>query len=107
MNILKVNTAPSFEIVPRTNINLSNTFRIELENNFTNETQSIQINSLTLLPNENYTIVLASFPVANLDAKFSYTIKENIANNVICIGKLMVVSENENVQDYKNNKYFN
>ena len=107
MNILKINTPASFEIVPRTKINISDSYRIELVNDFNDETQSISINSLTLLPNENYTIILSSFPVSVAGDKFSYFIKENVLNKIICVGKLMVVSENENIQEYSNNKYFN
>lgn len=108
MNILKINTSPIFEICPRIELNVNDAHTIVLKSEFTQAIQTISA-SVLLLQNENYLLTLQSFPTGKAGEKFSYTI-QNLANEIVSLGKLMIVSEFENIQDYSkksNNKFYN
>jgi hypothetical protein len=64
--------------------------------------QSTQTRSciFALLPNENYNLTLNSFPTSSEGSKFSYTVKKNSNNEVVLMGRLMVVGETQSIQDY-------
>ncbi len=96
MNILKLNTSPSFQIVPRRKLTSQN-LTIELVKEGSQTSQTINATA-TLLPNENYTLLLASFPNGKVNDKFSFTILES--TEIVCLGKLMIVSQTEIIQDY-------
>ncbi len=101
MNVLKLNTSPEFEIISRSNIS-GNSFVMTLKNENNQKTQSINCTT-SILPNENYLLTLASFPNGKQGDKLSYSI------NGICNGKILIVGETENVQDYtkkNNNKFY-
>lgn len=105
MDILKLNTTPSFEIVPRIKIQTTDTLSIVLTNEATGEIQTISISLIQLLPNENYKITLLSFPTGNAFDKFSYKILRTL--EVISLGKLIITDQNKNTQDYtKQNFYY-
>ena len=109
MNILRKNTIPVFQIVTRENLNTDNVFKIQLKNEDTQAVQEINA-TVSLLENENYTITLDGFPVGNIHEKFSYTIIEVLTENVVSLGKILIVGENENVQDYttiETNNFYN
>jgi len=99
MDILKLTTSPAFEIVPRKNLDVLRTFKFKLINEFTKVTQDV-LASITILPNENYQVTLVSFPTGKAGDKISYTIVDNLTNEVISLGKLMIVSASENIQNY-------
>ena len=108
MNILKKNTIPSFQIVPRRDLNISEVFKIELKNESSQKKQNI-ICAVDLLANENFTLSLETFPTGKIGDKFSYSLFDNTTNELILMGKLMIVSENENIQNYEksiNSKYY-
>ena len=63
--------------------------------------------TISLLPNENYQITLASFPVGKIGDKISYTLLQD--NEVVLLGKILITTETENIQDYSkqtNNKFY-
>ncbi len=109
MNVLKLNTTPAFEVVPRYNLDTNQVLKIDLVKESNQTTQTILTTSVVLLQNENYLITLASFPTGIANDKFSYILSENISGTVVSFGKLMIVDENEIVQDYSKksvNKFY-
>lgn len=109
MNILRKNTDPVFQIVPRENLNTDNDFRMQLKNENTQVVQGINA-TVEVLENENYNVTLETFPVGNVHEKFSFTIIEILTNNIVSLGKILIVDENENVQDYttiETNNFYN
>jgi hypothetical protein len=101
MNVLKINTSPEFEFIPRTNLT-SSTFSVEIKNENNQNTQTIEC-EVVKLSNENYNATLASFPNGKQGDKLSYSIP-NVVN-----GKFLIVSESESVQNYSkknNNKFY-
>jgi hypothetical protein len=101
MDILRINTLPVFQIVPRRKLSVADVFKIVLRNESSNVSQSI-ICSATLLANENYLLTLSSFPTGSLGAKFSYSLLNNETNEIVLLGKLIIVSENQDIQNYTN-----
>jgi len=99
MNILKINTAPEFEIIPR-GIMVGSVIELKNENN--QKKQNVNF-TFEKLPNENYKIILATFPNGKQGDKLSYSIPN------VCNGKILIVSQTENIQDYSkksNNKFY-
>lgn len=107
MHILRKNTTPAFEIVPRKTLDISKAYFFHLKNEYTTETQTIE-SSIVLLPNENYKITMLDFPNGKVNEKISFELKEETTNEIVLIGQLMIVDENEVVQDYskKTNKKY-
>jgi hypothetical protein len=101
MDILKKNTLPVFQIVPRKKLLIANVYRLDLRNESTKAEQII-ICSIANLPNENYNLTLATFPAGRLGAKFSYSLFNNDTNDLVLLGKLIILAESQNVQDYTN-----
>jgi len=99
MHILRKNTTPVFEIVPRKVLDISKTYFFNLKNEYTTETQTIE-SSIELLANENYTITMLEFPTGKINEKFSFELKEETTNEIVSIGQIMIVDEDEVVQDY-------
>ena len=99
MHILRKNTTPVFEIVPRKKLDVSRTYFFNLKNEYTNQTQTIE-SSVELLSNENYTITMSEFPIGKINEKISFELKEETTNEIVLIGQIMIVDENEVVQDY-------
>ncbi len=107
MHILRKNTTPAFEIVPRKVLDVSKAYFFNLKSEYTNETQIVE-SSVVLLSNENYTITMSEFPTGKINEKISFELKEEITNEIVLIGQIMIVDENEVVQDYSkktNTKY--
>jgi len=105
MDILKLNTSPTFKFIPRYELSVSE-LSIKLINELNQKTQTI-LCTVSILPNENYNITLATFPTGKANDKFSYTLLNGL--EIVSLGKLMIVSENENVQDYSKktvNKFY-
>ena len=106
MDILKKNTSPTFQIVPRKVLNYSKIFKFQLKNEMSQRKEDI-LATISLLPNENYQITLASFPVGKIGDKISYTLLQD--NEVVLLGKILITTETENIQDYSkqtNNKFY-
>lgn len=106
MEILKQNTTPTFEIVPRKKLDLTASFKIILVSENTQSTQEI-VATVSILPNKNYNITLSSFPTGKIREKFSYTIFQS--QEVVSLGKIIILSQNESVQDFTtktNNKFY-
>lgn len=99
MHILRKNTTPAFEIVPRKVLDVSKVFFFHLKNEYTNQTQIVE-SSVELLSNENYTITMSEFPTGKINEKISFELKEETTNEIVLIGQIMIVDENEVVQDY-------
>lgn len=99
MHILRKNTTPAFEIVPRKVLDISKTYFFHLKNEYTTETQIVE-SSVELLSNENYTITMLEFPIGKINEKISFELKEETTNEIVLIGQIMIVDENEVVQDY-------
>lgn len=95
MHILRKNTDPIFEIVPRVKLE-GVTYFLHLKSEYTQELQVIEC-EVELLTNENYNLTLSSFPIGKTNEKFSFELKEI---DVVLIGQLMIIDENEVVQDY-------
>lgn len=107
MHILRKNTTPAFEIVPRKVLDVSKAYFFHLKNEYTTETQTIE-SSIVLLPNENYKITMLDFPNGKINEKISFELKEETTNEIVLIGQLMIIDENEVVQDFSkktNTKY--
>jgi hypothetical protein len=108
MNILRLNTTPVFQIVPRKTLTVTDTFKIVLRNESNNKQETI-LCTITLLANENYNLTLSTFPIGGLNAKFSFTLFNNVTNVTLLLGKLMIISETQSIQDYSNktnNNYY-
>ena len=108
MNILRLNTTPVFQIVPRETLLVSDTFKVVLRNESNNKQETI-LATITLLANENYNLTLSTFPIGGLNAKFSFTLFNNVTNVTLLLGKLMIISETQSIQDYSNktnNNYY-
>jgi hypothetical protein len=106
MDILKKNTIPSFEIVPRKTLTISSIFNLELKNEM-NQKKEVIFATISLLPNENYQITLDSFPAGKIGDKLSYTLFQD--NEAVLLGKILIASENQDIQDYSkktNNKFY-
>ncbi len=99
MHILRKNTTPAFEIVPRKVLDVSKAYFFNLKSEYTNETQIVE-SSVVLLSNENYTITMSEFPTGKINEKISYELKEETTNEIVLIGQIMIVDQNEVVQDY-------
>lgn len=99
MHILRKNTTPAFEIVPRKVMDISKAYFFHLKNEYTNEVQIVE-SSAELLSNENYTITMSEFPTGKINEKISFELKEETTNEIALIGQIMIVDENEVVQDY-------
>lgn len=107
MHILRKNTTPAFEIVPRKVLGISKAYFFHLKNEYTTETQIVE-SSVELLSNENYTITMSEFPTGKINEKITFELKEETTNEIVLIGQIMIVDENEVVQDYSkktNTKY--
>ena len=64
--------------------------------------------TISLLPNENYQVTLASFHAGKIGDKISYTLLQD--DEVVLLGKILIASQTENIQDYSkktNNKFYN
>ncbi len=106
MDILKKNTSPSFQIVPRKVLNYSKIFKFQLKNEMSQKSQEI-LATILLLQNENYQVTLAKFPTGKIGDKISYTLLQD--NEVVLLGKILITTETENIQDYSkqtNNKFY-
>lgn len=106
MDILKKNTTPSFQIVPRKVLDSSKVFKFQLKNEMSQVASEILAN-VSFLPNENYQITLISFPISKIGDKFSYTLLQD--NEVVLLGKILITNQTENIQDYSkktNNKFY-
>ena len=99
MHILRKNTTPVFEIVPRKKLDVSKTYFFNLKNEYTTEIQTAE-SSVVLLSNENYNITMSEFPEGKINEKISFELKEENTNDIVLIGQIMIVDENEVVQDY-------
>jgi hypothetical protein len=107
MNILRLNTSPSFEFIPRENIT-STSFSIELKNENNQNKQTVSC-SVVKLENENYKVTLSSFPTGINGDKFSYSILTIRQKLVVAQGKLLIIGQNDSVQDYSKkstNKFY-
>lgn len=107
MHILRKNTTPTFEIVPRKVLDILKAYFFHLKNEYTNENQIVK-SSVELLSNENYTITMSEFPTGKINEKISFELKEETTKEIVLIGQLMIVDENEVVQDFSkktNTKY--
>ena len=106
MDILKKNTSPSFQIVPRKVLDSSKIFKFQLKNEMSQKSQEI-LATILLLQNENYQVTLAKFPTGKIGDKISYTLLQD--NEVVLLGKILITTETENIQDYSkqtNNKFY-
>lgn len=99
MHILRKNTTPNFEIVPRKGLDSSKAYFFNLKNEYTNQTQTIE-SGIELLPNENYNVTMLLFPTGKINEKITFELKEETTNDIVLIGQIMIVDENEVVQDY-------
>jgi hypothetical protein len=109
MDILRQNLTPSFEIVPRYTLDISKQLRFLLINENTKVASQI-IATATLLDNENYKIIFATFPISTVGDKISYTLIENITEKIVSLGKILIVAKTESVQNYTkilNTKFYN
>jgi hypothetical protein len=95
MNVLKKNTLPTFEIVPRRDLDTEKAHSFLAENEFTHETQFIRA-TIAKKINGNYNITLDEFPDGE---KLAYEIKD--VKEVVSMGKMLIIEENQSVQDYE------
>lgn len=96
MNVIKLNTSPTFQIVSRkklTNLNLT----IKIAKECSESSQTINATA-TLLPNENYNLLLASFPNGVANDKLSFIVFDG--SEIICLGKLIILTADDVVRSY-------
>lgn len=108
MDILRKNTSPTFQIVPRLKLDENSTFTFKIVNETSRNSQDVTA-TIYILPNENYQIILDEFPVGKIGEKLSYKIIDDFTSEIVYLGKALIVSENEVVQDYSkknNNKFY-
>jgi len=108
MNVIKKNKDPYFEIVPRLSYDISEELEITLTSENNGRSQTILATS-SELPNENYLIELSSFPEGKTGEKFSYSISVKATHKLLSLGKLIILSENEDVQNFsakENTKFY-
>lgn len=109
MDILKKNTSPTFQIVPRKNLEVFELLKFNLKNEMTQIKESI-LADYYILENGNCQVIMQSFPTSNVGDKISYTLVDNLTEEIISLGKILVTSEIESIQDYSkksNNKFYN
>ena len=87
MDILKKNTSPTFQTVPRKVLDFSKVFNFQLKNEMSQKVQDI-LATILLLQNENYQVTLASFPTGKIGDKISYTLLED--DEVVLLGKILI-----------------
>lgn len=81
---------------------------VTMKNEDTQVVQAIEA-AATLLSNENYQLTLVAFPEGNENEKFSYTITDIVTNNIVSLGRFLIVGETQNIQDYSTkttNKFY-
>lgn len=108
MDVIRIGTNPIFEIVPRRKLSVSDTFTVTLYNEYSKAPQDIQA-TVELLPNENYNILFMTEPTGNSGDKFSYKVTSDTTSDVVLLGRLILLQENDSVQDYNtasNTKYY-
>ena len=102
MIVLKIDTPPTFEIVPRRNLDVNKNYSAVIEDEFTHEMQVIPA-TIEKKTNENYNITLATFPTGE---KLAYEIKDS--DEVVSMGKMLIINPTQTIQDYEKNnqKYY-
>lgn len=108
MDVIRIGTNPIFEIVPRRKLSESDTFTVTLYNEYSKAPQDIQA-TVELLSNENYNILFLEEPTGNAGDKFSYEVTSDTTSDVVLLGRLILLQENDSVQDYNtasNTKYY-
>jgi hypothetical protein len=102
MNVLKKDTPPIFEIVPRCDLDTAKVYTVVFFNEYTSEIQTVTA-TVAKLQNENYNLILSEFPNGE---KLSFEIKDS--DLVVCMGKLIIIGQSDSVQDYEanNNQYY-
>ena len=109
MEVFKKDTDPVLYIVPRETLDVEVVYKLTLTNEMKRTSQTILSDTVVLLPNETYRITLSSFPTGKVGDKFSYNMSNNVTDEVVYLGKAIIVTENENIQDYSkqtNNKFY-
>ena len=89
-------------------LDTSRVLKFILKNEMKQTTQEITA-GVVFLSNENYQVTMDSFPTSRVGDKFSYSLVDNITNDVVSLGKILVVGATENIQDYSkksNNKFY-
>lgn len=108
MDILKINTEPKFEIVPRIYFDTVEVLEIVLTSEKNGSAQTVDASAI-ILPNENYLLLLSQFPSGKENEKFSYGLFEKTSKKLLSLGRLMILAENESVQNYskkENTKFY-
>ena len=108
MDILRKDTSPSFEIVPRSVLDIETDYIMSLKSEFSTDVQLI-ICTISQLPNENYQLTMQYFPVGKIGEKFSYSLSDPTTEEIVLLGKLIILSETESIQDYSkttNTKFY-
>lgn len=108
MNILKKTEPPVFEIITRIPFDTSENLALVITSENSKKIQTITANAV-LLPNENYLLTLESFPEGKTDEKFSYSLLVENTKVLLSLGRLMILAQNEDVQNYskkENTKFY-
>lgn len=108
MNIIRQNTTPSFEIVPRSVLDIETDYLMSLKSEFSTDIQLILCDVIPL-SNENYLLTMQDFPTGKIGEKFSYTLSNPLTDEIVSLGRLLIVGETESVQDYSkqaNTKFY-
>lgn len=103
MNILREDLAPLLYIIPRYKLAEDIVLKFVFINEGTGEVEEILSNSTLLISNETTEVELLKIPDGKAGDKFSYIATDNATNTIVSLGKAMVVSENEDIQDYSRN----
>lgn len=103
MNILREDLAPLLYIAPRYKLASDVVLKFVFTNEGTGEVEEILSNSALLISNETTEVELLKIPDGKTGDKFSYIATDNVTSSVVCFGKAMLVSENEDIQDYSRN----
>jgi hypothetical protein len=101
MKVIKINEIEQFNCVPRNYPSVSDELTVTLINEMTNEPINL---SFTFSISDAYlTIIVNEIPNDfKSGEKYSITIKNITKNNyIIYLGKLMIVDENTDIQNYE------
>lgn len=104
MKVIKINTDNSFSCIPRVYPKIGDSLKLELINELTKEVLNISFTYSVL--NTYLTIVINTVPKQlENGAKYAISITNMSQNNVVTYnGKLMVVDENTDIQNYEYTK---
>jgi len=109
MDVIKKDTPPIIILVPRIDLDVSEVLKFRFTNEFSTAKLIILSSTITALDNGTYSVLLEELPDVKIGDKFSYTVVINDTGEVVSLGKLIILAEDESIQDYtkaSTNKFY-